>query len=124
MNLIEIVVAALHQHIRQQLGDQAARRDIVKHDDVINNPQSSEYLSPLRLVEDGPVRSLQFAHSSVAIYRHDERITERTRLRQVAHVPDVQKVKHTICENESLAAGAQTLALGKHRSRGQNLSDH
>lgn len=124
MNLIEFVVAALHQHIRQQLGDQAARRDVVKHDDVINNPQSSEYLSALRLVEDGPIRSFQVTNSSVAINRHDERVAERARLRQVAHVPHVQKVKHTIRENEPLAAGAQTPALGKHGRRGHNLFDH
>jgi len=71
MNLIEIVVATLHQHIRQQFGDQATRRDVVKHNNVINNPQSSEYLSTLRLVKNRPVWSLQLTHSSVAIYRHD-----------------------------------------------------
>ena len=39
-------------------------------------------------------------------------------------MPNVQKVKHTICENQPLAAGAQTLALGKHCLAGQNLFDH
>ena len=124
VNLIEIVVAALHQHIRQQLCDQAARRNIVKDDDVINNPQSSKYLSSLGLIEDGPIRPLQLAHGPIAIDRHNERIAERARLRQITHVPDVQKVKHTVCENESLARGAQTLAFRKHRCPGQNLLDH
>ena len=124
MNLIEIVVAALHQHIRQQLGNQAARRDVVKHDDVINKPQSSEYLSTLRLVEDGPVGSLQLSHGAITIYPDDESIAEGARLSQIAHMPDVQKVKHTIRKNEPLAASAQTPALGKHRRRGQNLFDH
>jgi hypothetical protein len=39
-------------------------------------------------------------------------------------MPDVQKVENTICKNESLAAGTQTLALGEHRPPGQNLLDH
>lgn len=124
MNLIEIVVTALHEDIRQQLGDQTARRDVVKHDNVINNPQSSEYLSTLRLIEDRPVRSLQFTNGSITIYRHNEHITERPRLRQIPHVPDVQKVKYTVCENEPLAASAQTPALGKHGLAGQDLFDH
>ena len=124
MNLIEIVVAALHQHIRQQFGDQAARRDIVKHDDVINNPQSSKYLSTLRLIEDRPTGPLQLADCSITVYGNQQRVAERARLLQVANVPDVQKVKHTIRENETLAAGAQTPALDKHGLAGQNLFDH
>ena len=124
MNLIETVVAALHQHIRQQLGDQASGRDIVKDDDVINNPQCSQYLSPLCLVKHRSIRPLQLADSPVTIYRNDERIAERTRGGQVTHMPDVKQVKNTIGKHEPAACHAQTLPLGEHCPPGQNLFDH
>src|SRR6266508_3575633 len=36
MNFVQRVIAAFHQHIRQQLGNQRSRRDIVEDRDVIN----------------------------------------------------------------------------------------
>jgi len=124
MNLIEIVVAALHQNVRQQLSDQTARRYIIEDCHVINGPQSRQYFSPLSLAEHRSIRPLQFTHSAIAVYRHNECVAERARLRQIAHMPDVQQVKHTIRKHEPLAQSAQTLALGEQRPPGQNLFDH
>ena len=76
MNLIKSVIAALHEHIRQQSRDQAARGDIVEAGDIIDGPQRREYLGSLRLIENRTVRSLQLTHRAVAVDRHEERVTE------------------------------------------------
>ena len=89
MNLIEIVVAALHQNVRKQLRNQPPRRHVIEDRHVIDNPQSGEYLGTFSLIEHGSIRSLQLAHCPVAIYRHHERVAERARLCQVANMPDV-----------------------------------
>src|SRR5262249_8865786 len=91
---------------------------------VIDNPQRREYLGTLISAEHGPIWPLQFTHSPVAIYRHDERVAERARLCQVTNMPDVQQIKNSIRKHESPACRAQTLPLGEHCPPGQNFLDH
>ena len=124
MNLIELIIAAFHQHVRQEFRDQTTWRNVVEDRHVIDIPQRGEYLRAFGLIEDRSIRTLQLAHCSITINRDEQRVAERSRLRQVTHVSDVQKIKNAVRKNESRAGGAQTLALPEHLLRGQNLFDH
>src|SRR6185369_13841238 len=124
VNVIEIVVAALYQYVWQQSCDQATWGDVVKDGHIVDVPQRREYLGSLRFVENRPIRSLQLAHRTVAINRDDQRVAECARLREIAHVSDVQKIENAVGKHEPSTRRTQTLALSKHLLGGQNLLDH
>src|ERR1041385_7971097 len=114
MNLIESVIAAFHEHVGQQSCDQAAWGDVVEDSHVIDVTQRREYLGSLRLVENRTLRTFPLAPRAVAIDRHEQRVAERARLREIAHVPDVQKIKNAVGKNEPRACRTQTLAFPEH----------
>jgi hypothetical protein len=124
MNLIESVIAAFHQHIRQQSRDQTSWRDVVKDGYVVHTPQRREYLGSLRFIENRTIRSLQLTHRAVAVYRHQQNIPKRARLRQITHVPNVQQIKNAVRKNESPARSTQILALPEHLLRANNFRYH
>ena len=90
MNLIEPVIAALHEHVGQEPRDQTAWGDIVEDSHIVDMPERREYLGSFRLVENRPIWSLQLTHCAIAVYRHYQRITEFTRLREVTNVSHMQ----------------------------------
>ena len=124
MNLIKAVIAALHEYIGQESRDQTSWGDVIEYGHVINVSQRREYLGSLCFIENRTIRSLQLTHRAVAVYRHHERVAERARLSEIAHVSDVQKIKDAVGKNQPRACRAQTFTLSEHLLGGQNLLDH
>ena len=124
MNLIESVIAALHEHVGQESRDQTSWGDVVENGHVVHVPQRREYLGSLRFIENRTIRSLQLTHRPVAVYRHEERVAKRARLSEIAHVTHVQKIKDAVGENQPRACRTQTFTLSEHLPGSQNLLDH
>ena len=103
MDLVQLIVASFYEHVRQQFRDQAPRRNVVEDDDVIHVPERREYLRALGLIEDRTVGTFQLTHASIAVYCDDQRVTKRSRLRQITHVPDVQQIENAVRKNQSHA---------------------
>ena len=89
MDLVQLIVATFYEYIGQEFRDQSTWRNIVEDDDVIDVPERGEYFRTFGLIENRSTWTLQLAHGSITIDRDQERVAECSRLREIAHVPDV-----------------------------------
>src|SRR5690348_1427420 len=124
MNLIESVIAPLHQHVGQKSRDETAWRNVVEDGHVVDGTQRRQYLGAFRFVENRAIRSFQFTHRTIAVNRYHERVAECACLSQITHVSHVQKIKNAVRKNETRAPSTQTFALSEHLHGGQYLLDH
>src|SRR5687767_12277444 len=104
------VVAALDEHVGQKFGDEPARRLVVKDGHEVNNRERGQHLGALRLTHHGSARAFERAHRAVAVDRDEQRVSERARRREVAHVPDMQDVEAAVGEDEPAPVRAQARA--------------
>src|SRR5205085_11442474 len=108
--LFERVVAALREHVGQNLRDERARRLLVEDRHEVHRRERREHFGALALAQHGATRALQSAHRAVAVDGDEQRVPQLPRGFEVAHVPDVQKVEAPVGEDEPPPPRAQILA--------------
>src|ERR1700755_3227296 len=91
--LVESVVAAFDEYVRQDFRDERARRLFVEDRDEVDRFQGGEDFGALRFAHDGAVRAFERAHRAVAVYRDEQRVAEAASVREVTHVAYVQDVE-------------------------------
>ena len=74
-----VVIAALHENIRAERGDQLARRILIEHHDDVDHLERGQYVTTLGGTSNGPFRTLESPNRLVSIHADDERITLSTR---------------------------------------------
>ena len=124
MDLVQLIIATFYEHVGQQFRDQTTWRNVVEDRHVIDVPERGEYLRTFSLIEDGSIRTFQLAHCSITVNSDQQRIAQRSRLREIAHMSDVHQIENAVSKNEPRACGTQTLALSEHLTGAQNLFDH
>ena len=82
--------------------------------------ERGEEFRALAFIHDGAARALERAHRTVAVYRDEQRVAETARLREVAHVADVQDVEAPVREDEPAPFRAQPSARAQQLFETEN----
>ena len=100
------VVAAFHQHVRANLGQQRLRRVLgERHHPVHRRETFQDAHAALQRIDRAP-RALQAPRRIVVVDGHDEAVAEFPRLVQIAHMAGVQNVEAAVGEHDALAVPA------------------
>ena len=97
------VVAAFHQHVGPQLGDELERRVVCELDDRVDHLQGRENIAPFGRRSHGPLWTLQSPNGVVAVDADDESVTFTSRREQHVDVSGVKQVEDTVREHDPTA---------------------
>ena len=106
------VIASFGIDVRLNGGDGIGASFTVKDNDGIDAAQAEQDFGAVSGRVERSARSLEGPHGLVGIKGHDQGVAEGAGLRQIAHVPGVQKVKDAVRKDQPLAGGLQAVAQG------------
>jgi hypothetical protein len=120
-DLIAGPVAAFHQHVREQTGDDFARRGFVKNHYRVDAFERRENFGTLAFRQDGASGTLQLANAGVAVEADDERVAESASLLEAADMPGMQQIEAAIREDDSAAVAFLAAKPQNRFFEGKNL---
>src|SRR5437588_621856 len=106
------IVAAFDVDGGLQAGDQWASRWLGKYCDVVDAGERGQDFGSFGLWDEWSARAFQSARAGVIIETEDQKIAERPRLLEVAHVAQVEQVETAVGEDAALARLLPALHLG------------
>src|SRR5262249_32340606 len=108
---VDVPIAALDQHVRQQCGDDFARRRFVEDHHVINATELGHHFGAFVLIENWAFLAFQFASRTVAVERDYQSVSEPPRRLKISYVPRVNQVEASVGENNTTSQAPQTLTF-------------
>ena len=105
-DLLDPIIAALHQNVGKQLRDQLTRRVLAEKRDPIDAREAGEHVRAALFVVQWSLRSFQPTHGSVRIERDDEHVAERARREEILHVSRMQDIENAVGEYDAFTARA------------------
>src|SRR5215469_14104452 len=106
------VVAAFYVDGGPQQGNQRTGRWLGKYGDVVDVGERGQDFGSFFLRDERSARAFQNTRASVIIETEDQKIAERPRLLEVAHVAKVEQVETAVGKDAALARLLPALHLG------------
>jgi hypothetical protein len=122
-DLLEGIVPALHQNVREQGADERLWSVVVEEGDGIHGLQTRQHESSIGLGHHWAPGAFEPLYRSVGVHSHDQGVTKAASLVEIVHMAAVQEVEASVGEHQPerpwAAEPGDDLPPGKNLSPGR-----